>query len=154
MFLKKHYYYCYIIFYELFLDEVYELPMNSEYYIFDIFCSASILVLYKCKKKHEWFSIIQNWALIRQKKIDQVKFQQTQTQHLVRQLPKKMPLEKTPLELWSRFDIETLLLSDYILCTMYNFHDSTDTLKFWTEKRAINRKILFFIWFWWNLVKS
>ena len=37
--------------------------------------------------------------------------------------------------------------------TMYNFHDSTDTLKFWTEKRAINKTFLFFIWFWWNLVK-
>ena len=24
--------------------------------------------------------------------------------------------------------------------TMYNFQDSTDTLKFWTEKRAINKK--------------
>ena len=38
-------------------------------------------------------------------------------------------------------------------CTMYDFHDSTDTLKFWTEKIAINKTILFFIWFWWNLVK-
>ena len=37
--------------------------------------------------------------------------------------------------------------------TMYDFHDSTDTLKFWTEKRAINKTFLFFIWFWWNLVK-
>ena len=39
------------------------------------------------------------------------------------------------------------------VCTMYDFHDSTDTLKFWTEKRAINKTFLFFIWFWWNLVK-
>ena len=37
--------------------------------------------------------------------------------------------------------------------TMYDFHDSTDTLKFWTEKRAINKKQLYFIQFWWNLVK-
>ena len=37
--------------------------------------------------------------------------------------------------------------------TMYDFHDSTDTLKFWTEKRAINKTFLFFIWFWWNLMK-
>ena len=29
--------------------------------------------------------------------------------------------------------------------TMYDFHDSTDTLKFWTEKRAINKTFLFFI---------
>ena len=36
--------------------------------------------------------------------------------------------------------------------TMYDFHDSTDTLKFWTEKWAINKTFLFFIWFWWNLV--
>ena len=26
---------------------------------------------------------------------------------------------------------------------MYDFHDSTDTLKFWTEKRAINRTFFF-----------
>ena len=26
--------------------------------------------------------------------------------------------------------------------TMYDFHDSTDTLKFWTEKRAINKTFL------------
>ena len=38
-------------------------------------------------------------------------------------------------------------------CTMYDFHNSTDTLKFWTEKRTINKTFLFFIWFWWNLVK-
>ena len=37
--------------------------------------------------------------------------------------------------------------------TMYDFHDSTDTLKFWTEIWAINKTFLFFIWFWWNLVK-
>ena len=30
---------------------------------------------------------------------------------------------------------------------MYDFHDSTDTLKFWTEKRATNKTFLFFIWF-------
>ena len=35
---------------------------------------------------------------------------------------------------------------------MYNFHDSTDTLKFWTEKWAINKTFLFFIPIWWNLV--
>ena len=27
---------------------------------------------------------------------------------------------------------------------MYDFYDSTDTLKFWTEKRAINKTFLFF----------
>ena len=37
--------------------------------------------------------------------------------------------------------------------TMYDFHNSTDTLKFCTEKRAINKTFLFFIRFWWNLVK-
>ena len=37
--------------------------------------------------------------------------------------------------------------------TMYDFHNSTDTLKFWTEKRAIDQTFLFSIWFWWNLVK-
>ena len=37
--------------------------------------------------------------------------------------------------------------------TMYDFHNSTDTLKFWTEKRAVNKTFLFFIWFWWKLVK-
>ena len=37
--------------------------------------------------------------------------------------------------------------------TMYDFHNSTDTLKFWTEKRDINKTFLFFIWFCWNLVK-
>ena len=36
--------------------------------------------------------------------------------------------------------------------TMYDFHNSTDALKFWTEKRAINKTFLFFIWFWWNLL--
>ena len=41
-----------------------------------------------------------------------------------------------------------------VLCTMYDFHDSTDTLKFWTEKQAINNTFLYFIWFWWNLVKK
>ena len=29
--------------------------------------------------------------------------------------------------------------------TMYDFHNSTDSLKFWTEKRAINKTFLFFI---------
>ena len=28
--------------------------------------------------------------------------------------------------------------------TMYDFHDSTDTLKFWTEKRAINKTFFVF----------
>ena len=37
--------------------------------------------------------------------------------------------------------------------TMYDFHDSTDTLKFWTEKRASHKTFLFFIRFWWNLAK-
>ena len=37
--------------------------------------------------------------------------------------------------------------------TMYDFHNSTDTLKFWSETQAINKTFLFFIWFWWNLVK-
>ena len=36
---------------------------------------------------------------------------------------------------------------------MYDFHNSTDTLKFWTEKWAINKTFLFFIRLWWNLVK-
>ena len=27
---------------------------------------------------------------------------------------------------------------------MYNFHDSTDTLKFWTEKQAINKTFFVF----------
>ena len=36
---------------------------------------------------------------------------------------------------------------------MYDFNDSTDTLKFWTEKPAIIKTFLFFIQFWWNLVK-
>ena len=30
-------------------------------------------------------------------------------------------------------------------CAMYDFHDSTDTLKFWTQKRAINKTFLFSI---------
>ena len=36
---------------------------------------------------------------------------------------------------------------------MYDFHDSTDTLKFWTEKRAINKVFLFSSDFdetWWS----
>ena len=37
--------------------------------------------------------------------------------------------------------------------TLYDFHNSTDTLKFWTEKRAINKTFLLFILFWYNLVK-
>ena len=37
--------------------------------------------------------------------------------------------------------------------TMYDFHNSTDTLKFWTEKRSINKTFLFFTRFCWNLVK-
>ena len=37
--------------------------------------------------------------------------------------------------------------------TMYDFHNSTDTLKFSTDKRAINKTFLFFIRFSWNLVK-
>ena len=31
----------------------------------------------------------------------------------------------------------------WVLRTMYDFHDSTDTLKFCTEKRAINRNFVF-----------
>ena len=31
--------------------------------------------------------------------------------------------------------------------TMYDYHDSTDALKFGTEKRAINKSFLFFIGF-------
>ena len=31
--------------------------------------------------------------------------------------------------------------------TMYDFHNSTDTLKFWTEKWAFNKTFLFFILF-------
>ena len=38
-------------------------------------------------------------------------------------------------------------------CTMYDFHNFTDTLKFWTEKWDINKTFLVFIRFWWNLVK-
>ena len=34
---------------------------------------------------------------------------------------------------------------------MYNFHNYT--LKLWTEKRGINKTFLFFIQFWWNLLK-
>ena len=30
------------------------------------------------------------------------------------------------------------------VCTMYDFHDSTDTLKFGTEKRAINKTFFVF----------
>ena len=30
------------------------------------------------------------------------------------------------------------------ICTMYDFHDSTDTLKLWTEKRAINKTFFVF----------
>ena len=37
--------------------------------------------------------------------------------------------------------------------TMYDFHDSTDTLKFWTEKQTINKKYIVFHLIWWNLVK-
>ena len=37
--------------------------------------------------------------------------------------------------------------------TMYDFQNSTDTLKFWTEKWTIKKTFLFFIWFWWNVVK-
>ena len=28
---------------------------------------------------------------------------------------------------------------------MYDFHNSTDTFKFWTEKRAINKTFVFFL---------
>ena len=38
-------------------------------------------------------------------------------------------------------------------CTMYDFHNSSDTLKYWTEKWAINKTFLFFIWSWWNMAK-
>ena len=37
--------------------------------------------------------------------------------------------------------------------TMYDFHNSTDTLKIWTEKRAINKTFLFLSDFdetWWS----
>ena len=34
-----------------------------------------------------------------------------------------------------------------------SYRNFTDTLKFWTEKRAINKTFLFFNWFWWNWVK-
>ena len=41
--------------------------------------------------------------------------------------------------------------------TMYDFHDSTDTLKFWTEKRAINKTFFCFSSdfdeTWWNCSK-
>ena len=37
--------------------------------------------------------------------------------------------------------------------TMYNFQNSTDTLKYRTEKRAINKAFLFFIQFRRNMVK-
>ena len=40
---------------------------------------------------------------------------------------------------------------DLSMGSMYDFHDSTDNLKFWTEKRAINKTFLFFICFWWLL---
>ena len=42
------------------------------------------------------------------------------------------------------------VLHPLVMCTMYDFHNSTDTLKFWTEKRAINKTFLFFIRFWWK----
>ena len=55
------------------------------------------------------------------------------------------------IPLTTQVNIDILL---YILNgTMYDFHNATDTLKFWTEKRAINKTFLFFIRFWWNLVK-
>ena len=37
-----------------------------------------------------------------------------------------------------------IVVSDY---TMYDFHNSTDTLKFGTEKQAINKTFLFFLRF-------
>ena len=37
-------------------------------------------------------------------------------------------------------------------CTMYDFHNSTDNLTFWTEKWAIKKTFLFFIQFWWKKV--
>ena len=64
---------------------------------------------------------------------------------------------------WQNFLINTLLFHNCCWVqikgevrdgpTMYDFHNSTDTLKFWTEKWTINKTFLFFIWFWWNLVK-
>ena len=45
------------------------------------------------------------------------------------------------------------ILTDVVGHSMYDFHDSTDTLKFWTEKWAINKTYLFFICIWWNLSK-
>ena len=41
----------------------------------------------------------------------------------------------------------------HALSIMYDFHDSTDTLEFSTEKQAIDKTFLFLIRFWWNLVK-
>ena len=37
--------------------------------------------------------------------------------------------------------------------TMYDFHNSTDTLKFWTEKHDINKNLLFFIKIRWKTKK-
>ena len=36
--------------------------------------------------------------------------------------------------------------------TMYDFHNSTDTLKFWTEKQAINKSFYLYDFgeTWWN----
>ena len=63
--------------------------------------------------------------------------------------------EEAPSEFWLKMGWNGVNSSpkDSRVCTMYDFHDSTDTLKFGIEKRAINITFLFFIWFWWNLVK-
>ena len=62
-------------------------------------------------------------------------------------------LWKTPTTFQSGMKMKNSVMNNTSECTMYDFHDSTDTLKFWTEKRAINNKKLFFFRFWWNLVK-
>ena len=69
---------------------------------------------------------------------------------------------KVSVELWILYIVlqstlkvwrEKLIWGFFHLFTMYDFHNSTDTLKFWTEKWAINKTFLFFIRIWWNLVK-
>ena len=44
-------------------------------------------------------------------------------------------------------ETETEIIVDAYVYTMYGFHNSTDTLKFGTEKQAINKTFLFFIRF-------
>ena len=55
--------------------------------------------------------------------------------------------------LCAEFMVHHIVCNFQVGCTMYDFHNSTDTLKFWTEKWAINKTFLFFIRLWWNLVK-